>query len=212
MSFVRKGLKREMERRTLYLWLEFGSTYSHISVQRIQALSKSFDVDIAFRPFLLGPIFGAQGWNDSPFNIYPAKGEYMWKDMERRCEKYSIAFNKPSQMPRNGVLAARVAQIADGQEWQADFIRNVYNSNFVADQDISDREVLKSVLANVGCENPEQVLEDSLSKKNKLLLRERNAEALTHGIFGAPSFVANGEMFWGDDRLEDALEHLVKQE
>jgi 2-hydroxychromene-2-carboxylate isomerase len=201
-----------MERRTLYCWLEFGSTYSHISAQRIQALSKSFDVNIAFRPFLLGPIFGAQGWNDSPFNIYPAKGAYMWKDMKRICKKRGIAFNKPSTMPRNGVLAARVAQIADGQEWQAEFIRGVYNSNFVADQDISDPEVLKAVLAAVGCDYPEQVLEDSLSKENKLLLHERNAEAIAHGMFGAPSFVANGEMFWGDDRLEDALEHLVKQE
>jgi 2-hydroxychromene-2-carboxylate isomerase len=199
------------QRRTLYFWLEFGSTYSHISVQRIQAASKPFGVDIAYRPFLLGPIFGAQGWNDSPFNLYPAKGAYMWKDMERRCAKYDIAFNKPSQMPRNGVLAARVAQVAEGQAWQAEFIRGIYNCNFVADQDISQPDIIKQVLAEVGCPDPKQVLQDSLGAKNKLLLRARNEEAVAHGMFGAPSFVAGGEMFWGDDRLEDAIDHLVQQ-
>ena len=187
----------EMRERTLYFWLEFGSTYSHISVQRIQALAAPLGVQIAYRPFLLGPIFGAQGWNDSPFNIYEAKGKYMWTDVERRCAKLGIEYKKPTTMPRNGVLAARVAQAAEGQEWQADFIRAVYNCNFVADLDIANAQLLKAELAKVGCDDPDAMIETSLSAENKLLLRERNEEAIAAGIFGAPSFVAKDEMFWG---------------
>ena len=94
---------------------------------------------------------------------------------------------------------------------EREFIRGIYNCNFVADQDISQPDIIKQVLAEVGCPDPKQVLQDSLGAKNKLLLRARNEEAVAHGMFGAPSFVAGGEMFWGDDRLEDAIDHLVQQ-
>src|SRR5690242_19394790 len=99
----------------LEYWFEFASTYSHVASQRVEQLAGAAGVRVAWRPFLLGPIFKAQGWNTSPFNIYAAKGAYMWRDMERLCDKHGIRFKKPTDFPRNGLLAARVATAAEGE-------------------------------------------------------------------------------------------------
>ena len=71
-------------------WYEFASTYSYLSAMRVEAAAKEQGVEVQWKPFLLGPIFNSQGWNDSPFNIYPAKGAYMWRDMERQCAAYDL--------------------------------------------------------------------------------------------------------------------------
>src|SRR5215211_1440614 len=88
----------------LQIWFEFASTYSYLSVARIENEAAVTGVPVRWEPFLLGPIFTEQGWEDSPFNVYPAKGRYMWRDLERLCDKYGIQFAKPSRFPRNGFL------------------------------------------------------------------------------------------------------------
>jgi 2-hydroxychromene-2-carboxylate isomerase len=93
-------------------------------------------VAVAWRPFLLGPLFHEQqGLNDSPFNAFPVKGEYMWRDLERVCDGGPAA-GHPSQFPRNSLLAARVAIVGLEDGWTPAFSRAVYQANFVDDQDI----------------------------------------------------------------------------
>jgi len=191
---------------TLEVWYEFASTYSHVAVQRVEALAAKAGVPLAWRVFLLGPIFREQGWNDSPFNIYPAKGAYMWRDVERRCAKFGIPFRKPTQFPRNGLTAARAALVAEDEPWIGRFVRAVYLANFAEDHDIADPARVRALLATAGCADPDALLARASSAENKEHLRTRSHAAVAHGIFGAPSFVVNGELFWGDDRLEDALE------
>ena len=99
----------ETNGRTLEFWYEFASTYSYLASARVDAVATAAGVQVEWRPFLLGPIFKEQGWNDSPFNLYPAKGRYMWRDMERLAAGYELPFRKPSVFPRNGLAAARVA-------------------------------------------------------------------------------------------------------
>src|SRR2546425_107439 len=108
-----------VSRPVLQLWFEFASTYSYPAVQRIEALAAGLGVGVEWKPFLLGPVFKSQGWNDSPFNLYPAKGRYMWRDLERLCAE--------------------------------------------------------------------------------------TERAIALGSFGAPTAVVGDELFWGNDRLEDAL-------
>jgi len=95
--------------RPLEFWFEFGSTYSYPAAHRVESRARDRGVDVVWRPFLLGPIFAAQGWNDSPFNLYPAKGRYMWRDWGRICSAAGLRWVRPSVFPRNGLLAARVA-------------------------------------------------------------------------------------------------------
>jgi hypothetical protein len=93
----------------LDFWFDFASTYSYLAAVRIGSLAVKASVDVRFRPFLLGPIFKAQGWDTSPFSIYQAKGRYMWRDMERQAADLGRPFRRPDVFPQNSLLAARVA-------------------------------------------------------------------------------------------------------
>lgn len=171
---------------------------------RIETLAADYGVELEWRAFLLGAIFKAQGWTDSPFNLYPSKGRYMWRDLERTCARLNIAFQKPTRFPRNGLLAARVACSYQQADWIGAFVRNVYLANFARDQDISQAAVIAECLADCGAA-PDSILADSTSEAAKQLLREQCETAGMLNLFGAPSFVARGELFWGNDRLEEAL-------
>ena len=185
-------------------WFEFGSTYSYPAAMRVEKLVSHHGIRVNWRPFLLGAVFREQGLADTPFNLYPAKGRYMWRDLERTCSALGIPFQRPSEFPRNGLLAARVACCFDSEPWVGNFIRAVYRANFVVDTDISDAAVIGGCIASAGAD-PDVVLEQAQSEESKLKLRKQTEEAMRLGIFGAPTVVVGTELFWGNDRLEDAL-------
>jgi 2-hydroxychromene-2-carboxylate isomerase len=184
-------------------WFEFASSYSYPAALRIEDVARRAGVPIVWRPFLLGPIFQAQGWNDSPFNIYPAKGHYMWRDLERVCDSLSIPFRKPSLFPRNGLQAARLACLCSQEPWLPEFVRHIFLANFAHDRDISDASVVKSVLETIG--QSASLIDSAGSAEAKAKLRMATERATSLGIFGAPSFVVGSELFWGNDRLESAI-------
>lgn len=193
------------DRPVLHFWHEFASTYSYIAAMRVESAAAAHDVEIAWRPFLLGPIFGAQGLTDSPFNVFADKGRYMWRDMDRLCADYGLPFRKPSAFPRNGLLAARVAMVGMRDGWGPAYIRSVYTANFVEDHDITDAGVLAPMVMAAGGD-PETAFRDAASDATKTALRRQTDEAQARGVFGAPSFItADGELFWGHDRLDQAL-------
>jgi 2-hydroxychromene-2-carboxylate isomerase len=194
---------------TLEFWFEFASTYSHIAAFRVERLAREADIAVAWKPFLLGPIFSAQGWNDSPFNIYPAKGRYMWRDMERLAARYGVPFRKPTVFPRGGLVAARVAMLALREPWLPEFVRAVYRANFAEDRDTSSRETIAAILDSLG-QSGGPIVVRAEAPENKARLREQNQRAVSRGIFGAPTFIAGDEMFWGSDRLEDAIDWLTR--
>src|SRR6185295_16335434 len=133
----------------LEFWFEFASTYSYPAANAVEAAAKSRGVEVKWRSFLLAPIFGAQGWNDSPFNIYPAKGTYMWRDLARLCAAQRLPLKRPSQFPRNGLLAARIACWFADEPWLPSFVRKVYSANFAEDQDISSPFVIGEILKSL---------------------------------------------------------------
>ncbi len=188
----------------LEFWFEFASTYSYPAAMRVEAAARAVGVPLAWKPFLLGPIFVAQGWNDSPFNVYPVKGRYMWRDLERICARYDLPLRRPSRFPRNGLHAARVALLGAGKPWGPDFVRAVYHANFADNRDIADPAVLGEVLATLGLD-ARAILAAARAPEHKERLRRQTEQAIALGIFGAPSFVSRGELFWGNDRLDDAL-------
>ena len=195
-----------MNTASVEFWFEFGSTYSYLSAARIEDIATAAGVPVLWEPFLLGPIFAEQGWDDSPFNVYPAKGRYMWRDIERLCTKYCIPFTRPSRFPRNGLLAARIACLAKAtsEPWLPEFTRVVFQANFAEDREIGDPAEIRSILDSLG-QSGAQLIEQAQKPENKLRLREQTRRAKELGIFGAPSFVVGAELFWGNDRLEDAL-------
>ena len=193
-----------MSRPVVEFWFEFASTYSYLSVMRIERAAEAAGVDIEWKPFLLGPVFLALGWNDSPFNIYPPKGRYMWRDLERLAEKEGLPFLRPSRFPRNGLLAARVALVGVEEGWVAPFARAVMSANFAEDREIGEDAVIVEILGALGLPAAE-LMARAQADANKLALRCQTERAAELGLFGAPSFRVGEELFWGNDRLEDAL-------
>jgi 2-hydroxychromene-2-carboxylate isomerase len=188
---------------TIEFWFEFASSYSYPAALRIENVTRQAGVPIVWRPFVLGPIFKAQGWNDSPFNIYPAKGHYMWRDLQRVCDSLSIPFQKPSVFPRSGLLAGRLACLFSEEPWLPEFVRHIFLANFAHDQDISDTSAVRSALEAIG--QPVSLISSARSPEAKAKLRTATERAVSLGIFGAPSFVVGTELFWGNDRLESAI-------
>ncbi len=185
-------------------WFDFASTYSYPSAMFIETLAAERGVRVSWRAFMLGAIFNKQGWHDSPFNIYPAKGKYMWRDLQRICDDLAIPFTRPSQFPRSGLLAARIACRFSETSWIAHFVQAVYRANFVLDLDISSVEVISDCLTGL-VENPDNIIAEATCPTSKTELRKQTDEALERGIFGAPSFLVDDELFWGSDRLEQAI-------
>ena len=193
-----------MSAARLQFWFEFASTYSYPAAMRVEALAHESGVPVDWEPFLLGPIFQSQGWNDSPFNIYAAKGRYMWRDLERICARHGLPFRRPAIFPQHSLLAARVATLAKRESWLPEFVRAVYRANFAEGADISKPETVDACLAQAG-EAPGSWIARAQAPENKPLLRAQTDRALERGVFGAPSFVSGEELFWGHDRLEEAL-------
>ena len=191
-------------------WYEFASTYSYPAAMRVADLARARGVALAWRPFLLGPIFATQGWRDSPFNLYPAKGRYMWRDLERICESMGLPFRRPDPFPQNSLLAARVA-LALPDKSRADFSRAVYAAEFGRGESISDRDVIRALIAKLGLD-PDAILSRAESEENKARLKAQSARAAEIGLIGAPSLVTQGgEVFWGNDRLEQGLDWAARE-
>jgi 2-hydroxychromene-2-carboxylate isomerase len=186
-------------------WYEFASTYSYPAAMRIERQATSEGVTMRWRPFLLGPIFSSYGWNDSPFNMYSVKGRYMWRDLERICAREGLPLKLPPfRFPQNGLKAARVALALDNSGPIGDFTSHVYTANFAEQKDISDDETLAGILRAIDLD-PAAVLAAANTTENKAKLRAQTDEAIARGIFGAPSFTVGDELFWGGDRLDDAI-------
>jgi len=193
---------------SLTFWYEFASTYSWLAAERIEALAAAAGVEIHWRPFLLGPIFVAQGWNSSPFNLYSAKGNNMWRDLERQCVLMDLPpLTRPEPFPQNSLLAARVATVLPDADRPA-FSRAVYRAEFTQKKSIADRAVIAQILNDCAprAVNADVALEAAESPQNKAELRAATEQARSLGIYGAPSFTTgSGELFWGNDRVEQAL-------
>ena len=191
----------------LEFWFDFASTYSYLTAMRIDRLGAEAGIEIVWRPFLLGPIFAAQGWNTSPFNLYPAKGRYMVRDIQRIAEARGIAFVMPQVFPARSLMAARTALAFDNTVWSRQFSRAVFEAQFQRGADISDTETLKDLIAGSNSpDDPASILECARSERVKQRLRAQSERAVELGIFGAPTLVAtDGELFWGDDRAEQAV-------
>jgi 2-hydroxychromene-2-carboxylate isomerase len=194
-----------MTRPALDFWFDFGSTYSYLAASRIGPLAAEAGVEVRFRPFLLGPIFKAQGWDTSPFNLYSAKGRNMWRDLERLAADAKLPFRRPEVFPQNGLLAARVALIGLTQSWGERFCCEVFRAQFAEGRRIDEPATLLEILSRLGTDT-DATLAAAQADDNKARLRTQTEEAQRLGLYGAPSFVtASGELFWGNDRLEQAL-------
>ena len=192
--------------KKIQVWFDFASTYTYLSVMRIEELAEEHSITIEWKPFVLGAIFNQMGWNTSPFNIYKIKGEYMWRDMERLCRKYNLAFQRPQEFPKNGMLPARIVCANSAEPWCPRFIKETFRQNFGRDQNIAGDELNLFILNSLGLKGTE-IIKKAIEPENKTRLKIQTEQAMKLKIFGAPTFIIGEELFWGNDRLEDAIEY-----
>jgi 2-hydroxychromene-2-carboxylate isomerase len=172
---------------------------------RIEEMAAAAEVEVRWRPFLLGPIFAAQGWNSSPFNLFPAKGRYMWRDMEREGARFGLPVKRPDPFPQNSLVAARVALLGAEHPWGPTFTKAVFAQEFGEGRSIAEPAAVAGVLKGIGLDG-EAILKTASAEPNKTRLKAVTEEARSRGLFGAPTFLTDdGEMFWGNDRLEQAI-------
>jgi 2-hydroxychromene-2-carboxylate isomerase len=191
--------------RKLEFWYDFASTYSYLTAMRIEALAEAAGVAIIYKPFLLGPIFKSMGWNTSPFQLFPAKGQYMVRDVVRLASARGLPFHMPATFPVHSLHAARVALAGEADRWIGPFTRAAFEAQFAEQRDIAEPAVLASILDRLGVD-AQSVLAHSTSPDIKDRLRSQTTAASALSIFGAPTFITeDGEMFWGDDRLEQVI-------
>ncbi|WP_342148816.1 2-hydroxychromene-2-carboxylate isomerase [Methylorubrum sp. SB2] len=193
-------------RPTLEFWYEFASTYSYLAAMRIEACAEAADVEIRWRPFLLGPIFAAHGWTNSPFVLYPAKGRNMWRDLDREAARHGLPpVTRPNPFPQNSLAATRAATYGADHDWLVPFSKAVFEASFSRGESIAEPASVARILDGLGLDGT-AILKAASAESNKGRLKVAGEEARSRGIYGAPSFLAeDGELFWGNDRLEQAL-------
>src|SRR5690606_9895543 len=140
----------------------------------------------------------------SPLFVHEAKGHYTWRDLERRCRLHGLRFQRPPVFPLPSLRPLRVATLGIGQPWLGEFSRQVMHAGFAEGRAIDSDEVLRPILSGLGLD-ADALLAGAVSDANKAALRAHTGAAIARGVFGAPTMFAGREMFWGDDRVEEAL-------
>jgi 2-hydroxychromene-2-carboxylate isomerase len=182
-------------------WFTMGSTYSFLTVARLGEYKG--DITFRWRPFHLLTIL--QEMNHVPFADKPAKMAYMWRDVARRANMYGITVSLPAPYPaKQSIVANLVALVGMQEGWGIDFVRAVYRNWFQHGEETGSEPNLSHSLRQVGQE-PARVLALAESETSRSLLTKETNEARSLGIFGSPTFVVGRELFWGDDRLDDAV-------
>lgn len=197
-----------MTKPTMDFWYEFASPYACLTALRIEDLAEAAGVEVVWHPFLLGAIYKMMELPAPPMQLCPQKEAYMWLDAKRQARLYGFSFKAPSQFPRVAVLAARVALVGRGQGWCPEFSKAVYKANFVDDLDIAKVEIIAAILERIGLD-PVTTIEKAQTPENKLALRDKTQEAYDKDIFGVPTFFVGDEIYWGNDRLEQALKAAI---
>jgi 2-hydroxychromene-2-carboxylate isomerase len=175
---------------------------------RIENEAALYDISVVWKPFLLMPIMIEQGMKQGPFLPYPKKLDYMWRDLERRAKYRGLQYKRPSVYPPRTLMTARIGLLASQEGWCPQFSRKVFHLHFVEDKTIGTEQNLMEALSSLGKE-PTEILEKAQEQKAKEALRQQTERAKDIGLFGSPSFMIGSELFWGDDRLEDALQWCV---
>lgn len=192
-----------MASKLVRFYYDLGSPYSYIAACRIVRLAPRRGVEVAWRPFLLGGVFRAAG-NTMPAAV-PARGRYMLADLKRWAAREEIPFVFSSSFPHNTLLAMRVLTAADADEL-VPLSLALFRAAWAEDRDIGDRAVLVEVLGD----RADALLTRAQDRGVKDRLRATTDAAVAAGAFGAPTFVVGDALFWGNDRLDWALDAAAK--
>ncbi|MGI9523400.1 MAG: 2-hydroxychromene-2-carboxylate isomerase [Hyphomicrobiaceae bacterium] len=187
----------------IQFWFSVGSTYTYLTVSRLTEVEVASGISFEWRPFSVRAIMVEQ--NNIPFQGKPIKSDYMWRDIERRAGKYRLPVSVPAPYPfKEFDLANRVAVLGTQEGWCAKYVQGTYRRWFVGGLEAGSEPNLSQSIVEAG-QDPSRVIAAANSEAIGAAYEAATREAISLNVFGAPTFNVCGEIFWGDDRLEDAI-------
>ena len=188
-------------------YFDFGSPYSFLAHKEIRKIEKEHSVKVKYMPILLGGLLKSAGIK--PNVDIPIKGKYMIKDCKLWAEKYNIEFKFNNYFPITTINLMRCVLVAEKKSFAKNFIDKVFDAIWKDGLNLNDNIIIEKLLKNLDI-NPKNFLMEAIETKIKDELKERTDKAFEKGIFGAPSFIINNKIFWGQDRLEFVLNEAKK--
>ena len=188
-------------------YFDFGSPYSFLAHKEIRKIEKEHSVKVKYMPILLGGLLKSAGIK--PNVDIPIKGKYMIKDCKLWAEKYNIEFKFNNYFPITTINLMRCVLVAEKKSFAKNFIDKVFDAIWKDGLNLNDNIIIEKLLKNLDI-NPKNFLMEAIETKIKDELKERTDKAFEKGIFGAPSFIINNKIFWGQDRLDFVLNEARK--
>lgn len=192
--------------KSIEVYFDVGSPASYLAWTQLPALAQRHNANLVWKPMLLGGVFKATG-NQSPGTI-PAKGRYTHMDMQRYAKAYGVTLNFNPYFPINTLMLMRGAVAYLETEWFQDYLNAVFTGLWVKELDMNQPEVVAKVLAAADFD-PQDLLAKCNEPAVKDILKHITEEAVERGVFGAPTMFVDGEMFFGQDRLEQVEGRLL---
>ena len=197
----------ENNMKSFEYWFDFGSPAAYLAFTQLPKLESETNAKAVYRPMLLGGVFQATG-NQSPASV-PAKGAYTFKDFDRFAKRYGVPFNSNPHFPINTLLLMRGAVGMQQQEPERflTYCKTVFQAIWVDSLNMNDPATVGAVLHKAGFD-PQSLMALTNEATIKEALKASTTEAVTRGVFGAPTFFVGSHMFWGQDRLDFVKEAL----
>ena len=193
--------------KSFYFYFDFVSPYSFIAHKEIKKLEKKYSINVNYKAILLGGLHNLHGIKAPAF--IPSKARFMIRDCKMVAEKRNIKFKFNSYFPIKSLDLMRGVFIAEEDDYKKYYIDCIFDSIWKDGLNMNDQNIIEKILKNMEI-NPKTFFLRLNSQNIKENLRKNTSEAFGKGIFGAPTFVVNNKIFWGQDRLDYALAEIVK--
>jgi 2-hydroxychromene-2-carboxylate isomerase len=189
-------------------WFSIGSTYTFLSVNRISDIAKKENIKLNWKPFSVRKIM--MDMDNIPFTppSKKIKSDYMWRDIERRAKFYGFEAKVPAPYPlKEFDLANQLAILGMNKGWGIDYVISTYKRWFLEGKEPATEPNLTEVFQELNL-NKEKTLNEAKSSETEKQYIQNTETAYKSGVFGSPTFIYDGEVFWGDDRLEDCIKWI----
>jgi 2-hydroxychromene-2-carboxylate isomerase len=188
-------------RQTVEFYFDVGSPAAYLAWTQMPRLAAETGAVIDYKPMLLGGVFQATG-NKSPMEV-PAKGRYVMSDLQRFAQRYQVPFSQNPFFPINTLILMRMATGVQMQDTSrlAAFVDSIYRAVWVEARNMNDPATVAEVLQAASFDAP-AMMALAAEPQVKERLKAVTQDAVARGVFGAPTFFVNGQMYWGQDRLD----------
>jgi 2-hydroxychromene-2-carboxylate isomerase len=193
--------------KTVEFYFDLGSPATYLAYTQLPKICAETNSELIYIPMLLGGVFKATG-NASPAMI-PAKGRYMFEDLDRYAKRYGVPLKFNPHFPINTLMLMRAVtgiQLRQPARFQA-FIDCLFTALWVEGRSLDEPATVAAVLSEHGFD-PQEVLALSNDESVKAALKENTETAVKRGVFGAPSMFIGDQLFFGQDRLDFVAEAL----